>query len=539
MAQQQMNKLGFPREIHPLEKRVAMVPTIAQKLIKKGYEIWIEEGAGEKAGFANEQYAQVGCHVVPCREVYANANVVIKINPPDVHPVEQCPEISMLRENTMFIAYLWPHKNPELIEELARRNVVALSMDRLPRTTKAQAMDTLSSQAKVTGKRAVIEAASHFQRFLSGEMTSAGKNPPAKCLVLGAGVAGLEAIGTAKKLGCEVRAFDVRPAVKEEVQSLGGKFLETTYQEDGSGSGGYARESSEAAKAAQRDLFMQQAREIDIIITTANLPGRQSPILVPEEMIRVMKPGSVIVDLAAANGGNTALTRPNEVIVTPNGITICGAVDYESRMATQASIMYANNMANLLEEIGMTELDYVNNEIVQGLLQTINGQKYQAPPKPAQAAVAPQPDPKEAEEERARVKAAEEAKKKKISRVVSTITLILFVAILVILGIFAPGTFLSNLTIFILSIIAGSTIIWNVAAALHTPLMSVTNAISGIVLISTVSLVDHFGKWAFEGKTQYAITPFIAIFGTFVAAINVTGGFLVTQKMLRMFKARK
>jgi H+-translocating NAD(P) transhydrogenase subunit alpha len=386
-------KLAIPRECRPGERRVAATPENVARLVKLGFAVAVESQAGALASFGDDDYAAAGAEVVTdTRALWQAGDVVLKVQPPDQHPQLGVHEAELLREGGTVISFLWPGKNAALIERLAARKATAIAMDQVPRISRAQKMDALSSMANIAGYRAVIEAASFYGRFFTGQMTAAGKVPAAKVLVIGAGVAGLAAIGAARGLGAIVRAFDTRPTVKEQVKSMGAEFIELNVQEDGEGSGGYAKEMSPAFIAAEMAMFAAQAKEVDIIITTALIPNRPAPILITEEMVASMKKGSVIVDLAAENGGNCALTEPGSV-VQKYGVHIIGYMDLPSRLAPTASFLYGNNLAHLLADMGGGSHYHVNvdDEVVRGALVLLQGEVMWPPPKREPAPLPPAP----------------------------------------------------------------------------------------------------------------------------------------------------
>jgi NAD(P) transhydrogenase subunit alpha len=507
--------IGIPKEVASGECRVAATPDTVKRLQKLGFEVWIEQGAGEKANFSDELYKQVGCRILSDPASLWAADIVMKVRPPEPSEVER------LREEGTLISFIWPAQNPELLEQLAARKATVLAMDAVPRITRAQKLDALSSMANIAGYRAVIEAANQFGRFFTGQITAAGKVPPCKVLVIGAGVAGLAAIGAAKGLGAVVRAFDTRPVVKEQVESMGAEFLELEFAEDGTGQGGYAKVMSKEFIEAEMALFAEQAREVDIIITTALIPGKPAPLLITQEMVESMKEGSVIVDMAAEQGGNCAVTRPNE-IYRYHGVAIVGLTDLPSRMANQSSQLYGTNLFHLLSDMGGSEKYTVDleDEVVRGALVLHEGKITWPPPKPA----APAPQPTQTAAPEAAKAAATETKSAS-----STGMLWPLLAGLALLGLgwVAPSSFLSHFTVFILACFVGWQVIWNVSPALHTPLMSVTNAISGIIIIG--------GMLQISGSPNSPTTLLGAI-AILVGTINISGGFLVTQRMLQMFK---
>jgi NAD(P) transhydrogenase subunit alpha len=506
-------KIGIPKEIYPGECRVAATPSTVKVLQKQGFEVLIEQGAGAAANFADAAYVE--CKILPdAATLWAQADIVLKVRPPQLHEVE------LLSEGGTLISFVWPAQNAELLNKLAERQATVLAMDAVPRISRAQKLDALSSMANIAGYRAVIEAANNFGRFFTGQITAAGKVPPAKVLVIGAGVAGLAAIGTARSLGAVVRAFDTRPVVKEQVQSLGAEFLELEFAEDGTGSGGYAKVMSKEFIEAEMALFAQQARDVDIIITTALIPGKKAPTLITKEMVESMKPGSVVVDLAAEQGGNCEVTQPNEII-QHQGVTIIGLTDLPSRMAAQSSQLYGTNLCHLLKDMGGAQEYKVDleDEVIRGALVLNAGEVTWPPPKvEAKPTSAPTAAMGTVETETEAI-----AKKGKSG----VIWIIIASLALLGLGLGAPSSFLSHFTVFVLACFVGWQVIWNVAPALHTPLMSVTNAISGIIIVGGMLQISG----SLSGPTT--ILGAIAIL---VGTINIAGGFLVTQRMLKMFQ---
>lgn len=511
--------VAVPREIHAGERRVAATPETTKRLKKLGFEVWVESGAGSAASFLDTEFEAAGAKIISdVARLWRDADVVIKVRPPEAMASGKH-EADLLGEGKTLVCFVWPAKNKELVERLVQRKANLLAMDQIPRITRAQKMDALSSMANIAGYRAVIEAASFFGRFFTGQITAAGKVPPAKVMVIGAGVAGLSAVGAARSLGAIVRAFDTRPAVKEQVQSMGAEFLELEFKEDGTGEGGYAKVMSKEFIDAEMALFRRQAKEVDIIITTALVPGKPAPVLLPKDIVELMKPGSVIVDLAAETGGNCELTHPSEV-VTHNGITIIGYVDMPSRLAPTASQLYGTNLVHLLTDMGGNEkwrIDH-KDEVVRGALILEQGQNMWPPPKveaPKAVAQAPKTAP-----------VAHKPKEKQRKGGASWVLLVL-AALFALIGWAAPTEFLSHFTVFVLAVFVGYQVVWNVAPALHTPLMSVTNAISGIILVG--------GMLQISGPPD-AIVTILAAVAVLVATINISGGFLVTQRMLRMFQ---
>jgi NAD(P) transhydrogenase subunit alpha len=514
-------KIGIPKEIRAGERRVAATPETIGRLKKLGFEILVESQAGAGASFYDNDYQNAGAIVsADTRQVWAEADIVLKVQPPDVNAALGVHEADLLRPGATLVSFLWPGKNKELVERLAAAKVTAIAIDQVPRITRAQKMDALSSMANIAGYRAVIEAASFYGRFFTGQMTAAGRVPPAKVLVIGAGVAGLAAIGAARGLGAIVRAFDTRAAVRDQVKSMGAEFLEVTIHEEGEGGGGYAKEMSPAFIAAEMALFGKQAKEVDIIITTALIPNRPAPILITEEMVKSMKKGSVIVDLAAENGGNCALTQPGSV-VERHGVHIIGYIDLPSRLAPTASVLYGNNLAYLLDDLGGAANFHIdlNDEVVRNALIVHEGTVVWPPPKKEAPPVPSKPP--------AAAPKAIPAADKTSSRGGLVAALALAAAALIAAGYVTPPAFLSHLTVFALACIVGWQVIWNVTPALHTPLMSVTNAISGIIVVG--------GMLAVSGPPGSAPVVLGAL-AILLASINIAGGFLVTQRMLRMFR---
>lgn len=515
-------KVGIPKEVYAGECRVAATPDTAKTLQKLGFDVLIEAGAGVAANFSDDAYRQAGCQIVEdARSLWESANIVLKVRPPQEHSALGVHEADLLSERTTLISFVYPAQNSELLERLSSRKATVLAMDAVPRITRAQKMDALSSMANIAGYRAVIEAANRFGRFFTGQITAAGKVPPAKVMVIGAGVAGLAAVGAAKGLGAIVRAFDTRPVVKEQVESLGAEFLELHFKEDGTGEGGYAKVMSKEFIDAEMALFAQQAKEVDIIITTALIPGKRAPVLITREMVESMRDGSVIVDMAAEQGGNCEVTQPGEVICH-QGVTVIGLTDLPSRMATQSSQLYGTNLCHLLKDMGGSD-DYkvdLEDEVVRGALVSYDGAitwpapKPPAPPAPATPTTTTTPIAAK----------AETAAKTNIWG--KAFPILAGLALLGI-GVGAPSSFLSHFTVFVLACFVGWQVIWNVKPALHTPLMSVTNAISGIIIIG--------GMLQVSGPLSSPTTILGAI-AILIGTINIAGGFLVTQRMLKMFQ---
>lgn len=521
--------IGVPREVFPGEKRVATVPEVVEKLIKLGFSVVVESGAGDAANCSDETYRAAGATVVDsAAALWAQADIVFKVRGPTPQ------EVAMLREGTTLVGFIWPAQNPDLMQQLADRKVTVLAIDALPRTlSRAQKMDALTSMAGVSGYRAVVEAANAFGRFFNGQITAAGKVPPAKVFIAGAGVAGLAAIGTAASLGAIVRANDTRAEVADQVVSLGGEFVKVDYEEEGSGGGGYAKVMSEGFQQAQRAMYAQQAREVDIIITTALIPGKPAPKLITAEMVRSMKPGSVIVDMAAEQGGNCELTEPGQAVVK-HGVTIVGYTDLASRLAKQSSTLYANNLFRLTEELCKTKDGVINvnmeDDAIRGLTVVKDGSiTWPAPAlKPAAApAVVAKPvaaaKPKGGHGQSSAPASAR-----------STAIIFAFGALLFwLIGTAAPKEFLAHFTVFVLACFVGYMVVWNVKPALHTPLMSVTNAISSIIAIGALVQISPV---AGAMNRPDSLITWLAAAGIVLTAINMFGGFAVTQRMLAMFR---
>ncbi len=519
-------RIGIPKEITPLERRVACTPRIAKRLCQSGFEVWIEQGAGADAEHLDEVYVESGAQIIEDpRRIWSECDIVLKVNPPGVHPTLNYHEADLLREGACLIGFIWPAQNEDLLRRLTARNATVIAMDCVPRITRAQTMDALSAMAHAAGYRAVIEAANAYPRFFAGQSTAAGKVHPAKVLVIGAGVAGLAAIGAAKGLGAIVRAFDTRPEVGEQIRSMGAEFLELSFDEESEGAGGYAKTMSKEFIEAEMKLFAQQAMDTNIIITTALIPGKPAPKLITAGMVESMREGAVIVDLASQQGGNCTLTEPGEVVVH-HGVQIIGYTDLPSRMAIQTSWLYASVIANMIDEMGGAE-DFkidLENEIVRGALVAHAGEITWPPPQVKPVTPAPQ-----VQSETWTEGGAQESKSKQsIFRRHAGLFWLAFAGLAIFLvGWRAPESFLSHLTVFVLACFVGWQVVWNVTPALHTPLMSVTNAISGIILIG--------GMFHLSGALSEPAT-ILGIIAVFIAAINVSGGFLVTRRMLAMFR---
>ena len=514
-------KIGVPIEITEGEKRVALAPETLAALKKLGVEFIVEAGAGLAANFSDEAFLAAGAELSADTRAVWSADLVLKVRPPVMNAKLGVHEADLLKDGGALIGFLYPARNKELLEKLAARKVTALAMDMIPRISRAQNMDALSSMANIAGYRAVIEAANLFGRFFTGQITAAGRVPPAKVMVIGAGVAGLAAIGAAKGLGAIVRAFDTRPEVKDQVKSMGAEFLEVPLKEDGTGEGGYSRAMSPEFIKAEMELFRKQAAEVDIIITTALVPGIKAPVLITREHVSVMKPGSLIVDLAAEQGGNCELTEPGKV-VDAGGVRIVGYIDLASRLSNQASKLYGANLSNLLKYMEIQKGWNINmdDEIVRGALVSHQGAVTYPPPRPkiSPAAIAPAG---------ARAKAPPAPVKEKSFAARAAVPGMIAAAALLAAGFYAPAAFMAHFTVFILAVFVGYMVVWNVTPALHTPLMSVTNAISGIIVIGAMlQFSGGFEKW----------TNWAAASAVFLASINVFGGFLVTRRMLKMFR---
>jgi NAD(P) transhydrogenase subunit alpha len=507
-------RIGVPRESLPGETRVAATPATVRQLVGLGYAVFVETDAGASASFDDAAYQGAGGDVVD-GEVW-NADVILKVNAPSDA------EVARLRPGQVVVALLAPALNPDLVSALAARGVTALAMDAVPRISRAQSLDVLSSMANIGGYRAVIEAAHEFGSFFTGQVTAAGKVPPAKVLVIGAGVAGLAAIGTANALGAVVRAFDARPEVAEQVESMGAEFLRIDVEDQGVSADGYARETSADFDRKAAELYAEQAADVDIVITTALIPGRPAPRLIDEGMVATMKPGSVIVDMAASNGGNVAGTVAGQKVVTPNGVTILGYTDLPGRLPTQSSQLYGTNLVNLLKLLtpgkdGEVVLDL--DDVVQRGMTVVRDGEVLWPPPPVQVSAAPVAAPAKEVVEAAPPKQRMSPQRRLAFMGIGAAVFLLVAAV-------APQPFLGHFMVFMLSVVIGFYVIGNVHHALHTPLMSVTNAISGIIVVGAILQVGHDSVWI----------SVVAFIGILVASINVFGGFRVTARMLEMFK---
>jgi NAD(P) transhydrogenase subunit alpha len=523
--------IGVPKETFALEKRVATVPEVVEKLIKLGFAVSVESGAGDASNCSDDAYRAAGATIAPnAAALWAGADMVFKVRGPSAE------EVALVREGQTLISFIWPAQNPELMQQLASKKATVLAIDALPRMlSRAQKMDALTSQAGVSGYRAVIEAANAFGRFFNGQITAAGKVPPAKVFIAGAGVAGLAAIGTAAGLGAIVRANDTRAEVADQVVSLGGEFVKVDYEEEGSGGGGYAKVMSEGFQLAQREMYAKQAKEVDIIITTALIPGKPAPKLITAEMVQSMKPGSVIVDMAAEQGGNCELTEPGQSVVK-HGVTIVGYTDLVSRLAKQSSTLYSTNLFRLSEELCKTKDGIIDvnmeDEAIRGLTVIKEG-NITWPPPPLKQAATPAVAAKPAAAPAAKKGHGHGGASEPMAGSQLAITFGVAAALFWIIGASAPKEFLSHFTVFVLACFVGYMVVWNVKPALHTPLMSVTNAISSIIAIGALVQISPMADAV--GRPNDLIT-WVAGAGIVLTAINMFGGFAVTQRMLAMFR---
>jgi NAD(P) transhydrogenase subunit alpha len=529
-------KIGAPKETAPGEARVALTPESAGRLQKLGYECIVESGAGTAASITDEAFEAAGVQVVASAEdLWKNADVIVKVREPSTEEIDAAPDGKIL------ISFVWPASNEALLEQMKAKHMTVLAMDMVPRISRAQKMDALSSMANIAGYRAVVEAGSNFGRFFMGQMTAAGKVPPARVLVVGAGVAGLAAIGTSVALGAITMAFDVRPEVAEQIESMGAEFVfldfddgddnsDDNRQTDGAETGGYAAPSSPEFREKQLEKFRELASEVDIVITTALIPNRPAPELWTEDMVKAMKPGSVIVDLAAERGGNCTLTRADEKIVTDNDVTIIGYTDFPSRMATQSSNLYANNIRHMLDDLtpgkdGTPVVD-MDDDVIRGTLVTHDGEITWPPPAPKVKAIAAAAPKKKEPAETAGEKAAREATELKKSLNRTGLMLAIGGLLCLGLGFVAPPSFMQHFIVFVLSVFVGYHVIWGVAHSLHTPLMAITNAISSIIIVGALLQV----------VSGSSVVMVLAAASILMASVNIFGGFLVTRRMLAMFK---
>jgi NAD(P) transhydrogenase subunit alpha len=519
--------IGCPKETAIDEKRVAMTPDSALHLQKLGHECVIESGAGIDAGFPDKAYETVGVKIARnASALWGQADIITKVRPPNDD------EVKLLTKDKLLISFFYPAQNEEKLKKLAKIGAGVIAMDMVPRISRAQKMDALSSMANIAGYRAVIEAGNNFGRFFTGQITAAGKVPPAKVLVIGAGVAGLAAIGTATSLGAITYAFDVRPEVAEQIESMGAEFVYLDFaddQQDGAASGGYAAPSSPEFREKQLEKFRDLAPDIDILITTALIPGRDAPKLWLSDMVELMKPGSVIVDLAAERGGNCDLTIADKKIVSDNGITIVGYTDFPSRMAAQASSLYGTNIRHMLADLTPEKngniIQNMEDDVIRGATVAFTGEVTYPPPPPKVQAIAAKPKETIREKTPEEIRAEEAALFKKQTKQQFAL-LVAGGALLLLVGSIAPPSFMQHFTVFVLSVFVGFQVIWNVSHSLHTPLMAVTNAISSIIILGALLQI---------GSGSYLVT-FLAAISVFVAGINILGGFLVTRRMLAMFQ---
>ena len=524
-------RIGIPKEVFPGEKRVATVPEVVEKLIKLGFSVSVESGAGDAANVSDDAYRASGATVVEsAAKLWAESDIVFKVRGPSKD------EVALMREGGTLVSFIWPAQNPDLMQWLAAKKATVMAIDSMPRISRAQKNDGLSSMANIGGYRAVIEAAHHFGRFFTGQITAAGKVPPAKVFIIGAGVAGLAAIGTASGLGAIVRANDTRPEVADQIKSLGGEYIGVDYVEEGTGVGGYAKVMSEGFQKAQKEVFAKQAKEVDIIITTALIPGKPAPKLITAEMVQSMKPGSVIVDMAAEQGGNCELTEPGKVVVK-HGVTIIGYADLPSRLPRQASTLYSTNLWRFSEDLCKTKDGIYNvnmdDEVIRGATVIKQGEITWPPPPPKLSAAPAGAKP-------ATAIAAPSAKKghghKSAPMAAQSLTIMFAVAAVVFwfIGAYAPPAFLGHFTVFVLACFVGYMVVWNVTPALHTPLMSVTNAISSIIIIGALVQIAPPAMAGVSRPDE--IIRWLAVAGIGLTAINMFGGFAVTQRMLSMFR---
>ncbi len=510
-------KIGVPKETYAGEKRVATTPEVVNWLQKLGYDVSLEAGAGAEANYSDAAYSEAGAEIVTdIKTLWDSSDIILKVRAPDDN------EIELLHDGQTLISFIWPAQNKSLMEKLSAKKVNILAMDSVPRISRAQKMDALSSMANIAGYRAIVEASHNFGRFFTGQITAAGKVPPAKVLVIGAGVAGLAAIGAANSLGAIVRSFDTRPEVKEQVESMGADFLLLEFKEDGSGEGGYAKTMSNEFIAAEMALFAEQAKEVDIIVTTALIPGKPAPKLITIEMVNSMKNGSVIVDLAAEQGGNCELTVPHELSVTDNGVTIIGYSDLPSRLPTQSSQLYSTNLRHLItdmtpEKDGVITIDF-EDEAVRGATVVKSGEITWPPPQVKLSAASTKPPEAPAPLKKEEIKPP--------SLFNQMLPVIIGALVLLGVGSVAPASFMTHFTVFVLSCFVGYMVIWNVSASLHTPLMSVTNAVSSIIVIGALVQIS----------SSDPVLVSLAAFGILITSINIVGGFAVTQRMLDMFR---
>ena len=518
-------KVGCPKEVVAGEQRVAMTPDSVRQIQKLGYDCVVQSGAGSAAGFDDAAYGDAGAAVVKtAASLWKQADIIVKVR--GVTGTEQ----KSLRDGQTVISMFWPAQNPDLLDLFKAANSNAIAMDMVPRISRAQKMDVLSSMANIAGYRAVIESGNQFGRFFTGQITAAGKVPPAKVLVIGAGVAGLAAIGTATSLGAIVRAFDVRPEVAEQIESMGADFLMLEFEEDGSGEGGYAKPASPEFIEKEMALFRAQAPEIDIVITTALIPGRPAPKLWPAEMVALMKPGSVVVDLAAEQGGNCDLTVADQIVTSDNGVKIVGYTDFPSRMAAQSSTLYATNIRHMLDDLtpekdGQITIN-MEDDVIRGATVVHAGEITYPPPAPKVQAIGKAPAAPKPVELTPEEKAAQEMAAHRKAGQRQFGMLVLGGLFMLLVGAYAPASFMQHFIVFALACFVGFQVIWNVSHALHTPLMAVTNAISGIIILGALLQIGSSNQ----------IVMILAAISVLIATINIVGGFMVTRRMLAMFQ---
>jgi NAD(P) transhydrogenase subunit alpha len=516
--------IGIPKESLSGENRVAASPTSVSALLKLGFTVQVQKGAGNKASFTDQEFLDCGATVVTKKNCW-QADIIFKVNAPTAD------EVALMNDNAHLISFIAPAQNPDLLSALQAKSISTFAMEMVPRMTRSQSMDALSSMANIAGYRAVIEATHQFGRFLTGQITAAGQVPPAKVMIIGAGVAGLAALGTAGSLGAIVRAFDTRPEVKEQIESMGAEFLELDYEEpEQSGSGdGYAKEMSKAFIEAEMALFAEQAKEVDIIITTAMIPGKPAPKLITADMVHSMKPGSVIVDLAAAGGGNCELTVAGKV-ANEQGVKIIGYTDLVSRLPNQASQLYANNLVNLIklvcpEKDGTIEINF-DDQVVRNMT-VVKGDEITFPPPPIQVSAAP--PPKAAATSVASTEKTDKAAEQPSGQGKKHIAMAAGAALFAWVASVAPADFLAHVTVFVLACVIGYYVVWNVSHSLHTPLMSVTNAISGIIIVGALLQIGN----------EAVIIQILSFIAVLIATINIVGGFVVTKRMLKMFRRKE
>ena len=518
-------KIGAPIEKAAGEARVALTPDSARHLIKLGHDCLIQKGAGKSAGFNDDAYREAGVSVVgTAKALWSQSDIIIKVQKPEKT------ELTHLDKSKTLIGFFWPGQNEETLKAAKKTGATVIAMDMVPRISRAQKMDALSSMANIAGYRAIIEAGNNFGRFFTGQITAAGKVPPANVLVIGAGVAGLAAIGTAQSLGAIVRAFDVRPDVAEQIESMGAEFLMLEFEEDGSGEGGYAKPASAEFIEKEMQLFREQAPKVDIVITTALIPGMPAPKLWPAEMVALMKPGSVVVDLAAEQGGNCDLTQKDKIIESKNGVKIVGYTDFPSRMAAQSSTLYATNVRHMLDDLTPEKDGALNvnmeDDVIRGATVVHRGKITFPPPPPKVQAIGKQIQTPAAAELTPEEKAAADLRKERAIGRRQAGLLVLGGLFMLLIGAYAPSSFMQHFIVFALSCFVGFQVIWNVSHALHTPLMAVTNAISGIIIIGALLQIG----------SPNGLVQILAGISVLIATINIVGGFMVTRRMLAMFQ---